>query len=96
MLAQKINGAWTPWNGEEINGTQNPLNIEQLWQDADLNAIGLYRVTDGAIPDGKQADSWSLQDVNGSPVNVPTLSDIPAPIKSLDDRVRAIEARLGM
>lgn len=96
MLARKVDDVWTQWNGEEINGTQNPTNIEQLWSDADLNAIALYRVTDDAVPDGKFATSWALQDRNGLPVNVPTLIDQPPLVKSLDDRVHAIEIRLGM
>ena len=96
MLAQKIKDVWTQWNGEEINGTQNPPNIEQVWTDEELHAIGLYKVVDQAVPDGKMADSWSLQDVAGVPTNVPVLKDIPPPIKSIDDRLHAIEIRLGM
>jgi hypothetical protein len=32
------------WTGEPINNVRHPLNIEQLWTDAELNAIGLARV----------------------------------------------------
>lgn len=30
-----------PWNGEPINGFSHPLNIEQLWSEAELEYIGL-------------------------------------------------------
>lgn len=96
MLVQKIDGALVPWNGEEINGTQNPPNIEQLWSDEELAAVGLYRVTNGDVPDGKIATEWTLTDTPNGPMNVPTLVDIPAPMPTLEDRVAAIEKKLGL
>lgn len=31
------------WNGERIDGIAHPKNIEQLWTDAELAAVGLER-----------------------------------------------------
>lgn len=81
MLAQKINGQWQTWGGEAISDIRYPLNVEQLWTDEDLAAVGLYRITDAAIPDGKIAAEWPLQDVDGKPVNTPTLINAPIPQK---------------
>ena len=45
----------TPWDGSRIDGTAYPANIEQLWSDADLAAIGLARFTPFVLPDGQVA-----------------------------------------
>ena len=36
-------GGLVPWTGQDIEGVRHPLNIEQLWTDGDLAAIGLQR-----------------------------------------------------
>lgn len=77
MLAQKINGTWTPWNGERIDDILHPVNIEQLWPDEELSAIGLARVVRAEVPAGKRATNWTLVDVAGVPTETPTLEDIP-------------------
>ena len=33
------------WRGEPIKGLRHPRNIEQLWTDAELQAVGLERYT---------------------------------------------------
>jgi hypothetical protein len=42
------------WIGERLNGISHPISIESLWSEADLNAIGLYRIIPFLIPEGKR------------------------------------------
>jgi len=53
-----------PWTGEHLNGIAYPANIEQLWADADLGAIGLARPAPFVAPSGQVAvgaASYQLQ-----------------------------------
>lgn len=43
-------GTSNPWRGERIEGVLYPINIEQLWPDAELSAIGLERYTPPPAP----------------------------------------------
>lgn len=44
-----------PWAGETLaNGITYPISIEQLWADADLNAIGLVRMKPFTTPAGSE------------------------------------------
>lgn len=44
-----------PWRGERLAGTNYPENIEALWSDADLAAIGLARAVPFEAPEGRIA-----------------------------------------
>lgn len=86
------------WRGEILPGenVRHPLNIEQLWSEAELNSHGLYKLTAAdAIPEGKQAQSSSVQVVNGQPKTVYVLEDIPEPSPS-DYVLTARQIRLGL
>lgn len=82
----------TPWRGERINGVLPPGNAAQLWSDAELAAIGLYRPQQPVtIPEGKQV-SATVALVDG--VVRFALEDIPPepPI----DAVSAAQAKLAL
>jgi hypothetical protein len=69
MLAYEVSpGVYAPWNGELLggdDGVRHPLNVEELWSDADLLAAGLYRTRrDFAPPAGHVqvgAPRWEKQ-----------------------------------
>lgn len=84
MLVTKTQNGWLRWSGEILGDIRYPSNVELLWSDKDLAAIGLVRVVDGPIPDGKLAAGWTLTDAAGVPTNVPTLADAPTPQQKLD------------
>jgi len=66
------------WTGEAIGETRYPADIETLWSDADLAAIGLYRAAAAdPVPDGKVVTGTSVQLVDGVPKTVNTLGDPP-------------------
>jgi len=66
-----------PWKGEPINGISHPRNIEQLWSDAELQNIGLYKLIPGDdIPEGKEIQSESIQWVNGQVKVVRIFQDV--------------------
>lgn len=96
MLMQKVDGEWTPWNGEVIDNTIYPLNIETLWTDEELAKIGLFPLTNADIPLNKVATDWRIEDVEGEPVRTPTLIDTPKPVPTLEDRLSVIEKMLGI
>ncbi len=65
------------WNGESINDVSHPRNIEQVWSDEELNAIGLYKLLPGDdIPAGKEIVSEVIGVVDGSPKIVRVFQDI--------------------
>ena len=47
------------WKGEPVNGLRHPPNIEQLWSDKELKAIGLERHTPPP-PKAVQVDPLTL------------------------------------
>jgi hypothetical protein len=77
MLFFADNDAYTQWIGQAINGVRYPLNIDGLWSDEDLSAIGLLRAVDPGIPDGKNSLSFTAQLVNGVLTVVYDLEDAP-------------------
>lgn len=42
-----------PWAGEPLNGVRHPRNIEQLWTDQELTAVGLAKPVRFETPEGK-------------------------------------------
>lgn len=96
MLMIKADGEWVPWRGEVINNTVYPLNIETLWGAEELAKIGLYVPAESAVPDGKMATEWRVEEAGGVPVKTPTLVDLPQPTPTLEDRLKVIEAKLGI
>lgn len=59
-------GVPTKWEGQPINEVRYPAVIEDLWADADLNAIGLYRpLPAGAVPPNHDHVRTDLQFVDG-------------------------------
>lgn len=96
MLYKIVNGVAQAWVGEPINGIRHPSNIETVWSNTELNAIGLYKpVAADVIPEGKQASDQQVQIVNGVPKTVYTLEDIPAPHPSRYP-LTARQLRLGL
>jgi hypothetical protein len=96
MLVIQTDDGLVPWNGEPINGTSHPRNIEQLWSDEELAAVGLCRVEDQPVPADKVARDWTLEKTPEGVENVPVLEDKPPPVPSLEDRVTVIEKKLGL
>ena len=71
------------WAGQEIDGVMHPRNIDTLWSDADLNAIGLFRPAEAdPVPEGKRVVSTSVQRVNGAVKYVHELEDLPANLQT--------------
>jgi hypothetical protein len=69
------------WGGEAIDDVRHPLNIEQLWPDDELLAIGLYKPAPAdPIPEGKMVTGTTVQRVEGIVKFVNTLADAPIPI----------------
>lgn len=82
-----------PWQGEIIDGVRYPANVEQLWSDADLAAIGLSKFQPFVPPDGQVAvgpSTYQMQ--NGLVVEVRATEDAPAPVETIDERVADLEA----
>ncbi len=77
MLALKTNDTWERWIGQLVNDTQYGQNIETAWTDEELAAVGLFRVADPGIPEGKVATASGLQDENSVPTLHYTLEDAP-------------------
>lgn len=74
------------WSGERINGVVYPINIEQLWSDAALEAIGLYRVQSAdPVPEDTHKVGEAIELVNGRPKRVNQLEPViitPAQVKA--------------
>lgn len=84
MLAQSDrNGGWVQWvpgtRAGPGKGVWPPRDAETALSDAELATLGLYRVVQEEVPDGKRATAWALVDVDGLPVRRPTLADLPPP-----------------
>lgn len=68
----------TRWRLEPLNGISHPRNIETLWSDAELAAIGLYRVVPFVLPEGKRKVSGPTYEiVDGKAVESFVVEDIP-------------------
>lgn len=78
MLAFLFNNTPAPWVGQAVNGVLHPLNVEQLWSDADLNGAGLYRVTPFVAPVGQQIAGPATYTLSGNVV-IETFPTEPVP-----------------
>lgn len=98
LMRETKDGEWVQWRGEIIGDTQYPLNIGELPQSTDeaLKKIGLYRVERAPVPDDQIAVGWTVTETKDGPVNIPTLEKKPEPMPTLEDRVVAIEKKLGL
>lgn len=66
------------WDGvEKIGGISYQPNIGDIWSEAELAAINLYRPVDPGIPDGKMATSSHIERLNGVVTWVYDLESIP-------------------
>ena len=62
------------------DGTQYPWQITELWSDAELETLNIYRVEPVEPPEGKRLVSYEFgRDGNGEVVYIPTFEGIPAP-----------------
>jgi len=71
MLAYLNAGSYQPWGGQPVNGQAIPPNAETAWTLAQLNAAGLYPVTNFTVPNGQEISgpaSYQL-DANGTNVD---------------------------
>lgn len=59
-------GEPTKWDGQPIEGVRHPPEIEDVWSDAALNAVGLYRpLPAGAVPEGRKHVRTELEFTDG-------------------------------
>lgn len=91
-LYRLVEGDWVAWGGEAIDSIRHPLNIESIWEDADLNAIGLYKLVDPGVPAGKVELSRSLQLID----NVLTIVYVTRDVGPADCPITMRQLRLGL
>lgn len=72
-------GTFREWDGGLINEVRHPRNIEQLWTDAELAELGLYRpaADPTTAPQGHRIATVSVQRVNGVVSYVNTYEPLP-------------------
>lgn len=61
--ARNISGSWQEWDGRsfrDASGILHPANIAALWTVGERKAVGLYPITETAIPADKVSTGWSL------------------------------------
>jgi hypothetical protein len=62
------------------DGTQYPWQIVDLWSDAELETLGIYRVEPVETPEGKLLVGYEFgRDGSGKVSYIPTFEDIPVP-----------------
>lgn len=86
MLAYQSGGVYRPWTGEALAGVRHPLNIEQLWTDAQLAAVGLYRVIPFVAPDGYSRTGQPSYALSGSAVAETFSVLLDPPTQIISDR----------
>jgi hypothetical protein len=64
----------------DLNGVMHPWQIVDLWSDADLAAINVYRVTPATVPAYQSVTSYTYQRVNGVVTQVLTTVSTPPDI----------------
>lgn len=82
-----------PWRGEPINGILHSPQIAQLWSDADLEEIGLFRpAAADPAPEGQRITSTAVERVGGVVKFVHDLAPITVSSADVDaERDRRIE-----
>lgn len=60
-----------------VEGVQHPPGVFRLWSDADLAALGVWRVDRAAVPEGQMATAWTLAAAGDRVTATPTLAPIP-------------------
>lgn len=76
LYIETSNGVFSVWPGTPIDDIRHPINIEQLWSNSELNAIGLYIPAAAAtVPPSKVVVSTSVQRVDGVVKYVNVLED---------------------
>lgn len=94
MIAHRKDGTIAPWHGEAVNGIKHPLNIEQLWSDAELLAAGLYRVVLFTPADGMKVSGAPRYELFGDVVQqVFDVIEIPPTVV---DSVTAAQAKVSL
>lgn len=86
-----------PWRGERLASGYHPLNVEQLWPDADLLAAGLERYAPFVLAAGQRIIGnrrWERS--GGTIVELYDVEDIPPPtVEEIaarrDDEVEGID-----
>ncbi|MDO1582439.1 hypothetical protein [Rhizobium oryzicola] len=88
---------FSAWAGEVIKDVRYPLNIADLWSDAELEAIGLYRpLPADPVPAGKMVKGSAVSRVSGVVKWVNDLVDLPPPLVTADDVIAERERRLAL
>lgn len=78
------------------DGTQYPWQITELWSDAALETLNIYRVEPGETPEGQRLVGYEFgRDANGKVIYIPTFEVIPppSPPSAQDLAAYAAEAR---
>lgn len=92
-------GVFNPWTGQTINGRLYSRDIEDnpvAWPPVALASLGLYKVADPGIPEGKRSIGVpTVARVGGIVTFVYALEDAPAPHPS-DRPLSARQLRLGL
>jgi hypothetical protein len=61
----------------DTSGVQHPWQITDVWTDADLEALNIYRVASASVPANSQVTSYTFSRVNGVVTQVLTLTAVP-------------------
>ena len=62
------------------DGVQHSWQVIDLWTDAELETLNIYRVEPVAPPEGQRLVGYEFgRDANGKVIYIPTFEDIPAP-----------------
>lgn len=77
-----------------VGGVTHPANILSLWSEADLAAIGVRRIAETPIPEGKVSAGSSLQIIDGIVTRVHTLVDAPPP--PVPEAITPLQARKAL
>jgi len=95
MLYKVENNTPVEWRGERLNGISHPRQIENVWTEADLNAIGLYKAkAPDPVPDGYVVTDTTLEIVDGVPKWVNTLvEDQRVAINAVLDTFPAVDGK---
>lgn len=80
-----------------VGDVQHSWQVVELWSDADLAEIGVYRVAPATAPDGYQIVSASIHRVNGVVTQVAVTAPLPPPIlKASARQIRLAMNLLGL